>query len=99
LLLIGALLLESAALRTSGFAAISSQVTLGLRSAAYRPGRSVLCIALIASATFVIVALDAFQREESSQTAEGYPWMAESVLPLIHNPSTGEGREALNMPS
>ena len=65
LLLIAALLLESAWLRSRGFAAIGSQVTLGLRSAAYRPGRSILCIALIASATFVIVSLDAFRREGS----------------------------------
>ena len=37
-------------------------MTLGLRSAAYRPGRSILCIALIASATFLIVSLDAFRQ-------------------------------------
>jgi ABC-type lipoprotein release transport system permease subunit len=98
LLLIAALLLQSECLKSRGFAAIHGQVTLGLRSAAYRPGRSILCIALIASATFVIVALDAFQREESPQGAEGYPLLAESVLPLIHNPSTKEGREALNLP-
>jgi ABC-type lipoprotein release transport system permease subunit len=98
LLLIAALLLESAWLNSRGFAAIRGQITLGVRSAAYRPGRSVLSIALIASATFVIVSLDAFQREGSSQDFAGYPLMAESVLPLIHNPSTNVGREALNIP-
>ena len=98
LLLTAALLLESAWLRSRGFAAIGGQVTLGLRSAAYRPGRSILCIALIASATFVIVSLEAFQREAPSADMAGYPLMAESVLPLIHNPSTAAGREALNIP-
>jgi ABC-type antimicrobial peptide transport system permease subunit len=99
LLLIAALLLESAWLTSRGFAAIHNQITLGLRSAAYRPGRSLLCIALIASATFVIVSLDAFQRPEASAQVAGYPWMAESVLPLIHNPSGAAGRDALNLPA
>jgi ABC-type antimicrobial peptide transport system permease subunit len=99
LLLIAALLLESVWLRSRGFAAIRGQFTLGLRSAAYRPGRSILCIALIASATFVIVSLAAFQREAPPAEAEGYPLMAESVLPLIHSPATAEGRQALNMPA
>lgn len=99
LLLTAALLLESAWLHARGFAAIGGQVTLGLRSAAYRPGRSILCIALIASATFVIVSLEAFQREAPSAEMFGYPLMAESALPLIHNPSTATGREALNIPS
>ena len=98
LLLIAALFLESAWLCSRGLAAIRGQLTLGLRSAAYHPGRSILCIALIASATFVIVALDAFQREGSSGQFAGYPLMAESVLPLIHSPMTAAGREALNLP-
>jgi ABC-type lipoprotein release transport system permease subunit len=98
LLLIAALLVESAWLRSRGFAAIRGQVTLGLRSAAYRPGRSILCIALIASATFIIVSLEAFQRAAPSAEFAGYPLMAESVLPLIHSPMTAAGREALNIP-
>ena len=99
LLLIAALLFEWAWLLSRGFAAIHGQVTLGLRSAAYRPGRSILCVALIASATFVIVSLAAFQRERPTPLAEGYPLLAESALPLIHNPATAAGRQALNLPS
>jgi ABC-type lipoprotein release transport system permease subunit len=98
LLLIAALLIESAWLNSRGFASINSQIRLGLRSAAYRPGRSILCIALIASATFVIVSLDAFHRPAAPVQMAGYPWMAESVLPLINNPQTAAGREALNIP-
>jgi hypothetical protein len=80
LLLSASLLFVSAWLRARGFR-IGSQVTLGLRSAGYRPGRSVLCIALIASATFLIVSLDAFRRDTT--TANEYPWFAESAIPLI----------------
>ena len=40
-----------------------SLTQVGFRNATYRPGRSVLCIALIASAAFIIVAVDAFHRE------------------------------------
>ena len=98
LLLVAALMLESAWLSSRGFTAVRGQVTLGLRSAAYRPGRSILCTALIASATFVIVSLEAFQRGGPVSQVAGYPLMAESVLPLIYSPLTAKGREALNIP-
>jgi ABC-type lipoprotein release transport system permease subunit len=98
LLLIASLFFVSAWLngRTGS---VGGEFTLGLRSASYRPGRSVLCIALIASATFLIVALDAFRSGDTSAGAGGYPFVAESVLPLIHDPNTTSGREALNMTS
>ena len=98
LLLMGALLLESAWLHSRRFAAIGGLVTLGLRSLTYRPGRSILCVALIASATFLIVSLDAFRREDSPAGTGGFPLLAESVLPLIHDPNTAPGRAALNIP-
>jgi hypothetical protein len=69
-----------------------------MRNAAYRPGRSVLCIALIASATFVIVSLDAFRGGGSAEGTGGFPLWADSVLPLIHDPNTAAGRAALNLP-
>jgi ABC-type antimicrobial peptide transport system permease subunit len=98
LLLIAALLLESAWLHTRRFAPIRGQATLGMRNVAYRPGRSILCIALIASATFVIVSLDAFHRDGSSAGTGGFPLLADSVLPLIHDPNSAAGRSALNLP-
>lgn len=76
---------------------------LGFRNATYRPGRSVLCIALIASASFIIVAVDAFKRDNSDSSLNkksgsgGFPLLAESLLPLYHDPNTTEGREALNI--
>lgn len=76
---------------------------LGFRNATHRPGRSVLCIALIASAAFIIVSVDAFRRSGSSAVLDkksgsgGYPLLAESMLPLVQDPNTPEGREALNL--
>jgi hypothetical protein len=76
---------------------------LGFRNATSRPGRSVLCIALIASAAFIIVAVDAFKRDvrdtslEGKSGSGGFPLLAESILPLYHDPNTTEGREALNI--
>lgn len=84
---------------------------LGFRQASDRPGRSVLCIALIASATFIIVAVDAFRRESTgfaqlpvSQQPErpsspsgtgGFALIGQSLLPIFQNWNTAEGRDAL----
>ncbi|MDQ3755909.1 MAG: ABC transporter permease, partial [Acidobacteriota bacterium] len=76
---------------------------LGLRQTTHRPGRSVLCIALIASATFIVVAVEAFRRDAHMGVAErqsgtgGYTLLAETLLPLVHHPNTAEGREALSL--
>ena len=75
---------------------------LGFRNATHRPGRSVLCVALIASAAFIIVAVDAFRRDpgaHANATDLNYPLLAESLLPLYHDPNTEEGREELNLGS
>ncbi|MBI3652264.1 MAG: FtsX-like permease family protein [Acidobacteria bacterium] len=83
-----------------GFSAI---VLMGFRNATHRAGRSVLCIALIAAAAFIIVAVDAFKRDTAPNALDkksgtgGFPLMAESLLPLHYNPATVEGREALNL--
>jgi putative ABC transport system permease protein len=77
---------------------------LGFRNARHRPGRSLLCIALIASATFIIVAVDAFRRDDQSAALDrqsgsgGFPLLAESLLPLTYDLNTVEGREALTLP-
>jgi ABC-type lipoprotein release transport system permease subunit len=77
---------------------------LGMRNATYRPGRSVLCITLIAAAAFIIVAVDSFRRDDSAAAARerksgggGYALLAESLLPIVHDPNTPEGRDALNL--
>jgi putative ABC transport system permease protein len=76
---------------------------LGFRNATYRPGRSILCIALIASAAFIIVAVDTFKRDagdaanDKKSGAGGFPLLAESLFPLYHDPNTNEGKEALGI--
>jgi len=76
---------------------------LGIRNATHRPGRSVLCVTLIATASFMIVAVDAFRRgdQESLRAREsgsgGYSLLAESQLPVVYDPSTPEGKDALSL--
>jgi hypothetical protein len=76
---------------------------LGFRNVAHRPVRSVLCIALIASAAFIIVAVDSFKRDGHALSLDrksgtgGFPLLAEAALPIVHDPNTPEGREALNL--
>lgn len=77
---------------------------LGLRNASWRPGRSLLCIALIASATFLIVAVDSFRRggadplDPRSGTG-GYPLLAESLLPIPYDLGTLQGRASAGIDS
>jgi hypothetical protein len=73
---------------------------LGFRSAAFRPSRSVMSIALIASASFIIVAVDAFRRGETFVTdihsgTGGFALIAQSEVPILVNPNDAAGREAL----
>ncbi|HKU77339.1 MAG TPA: FtsX-like permease family protein [Pyrinomonadaceae bacterium] len=75
---------------------------LGFRNATYRPGRTVLCITLIAAAAFIIVAVDAFRRSGVSASDRksgtgGFPFVAESLVPVVHDANTPEGRESLNL--
>ena len=76
---------------------------LGLRNATYRPGRSVLSIAVIASATFILISVDAFRRDTRATPGDtrsglgGYALIVETLLPVVHDPNTREGRDALNL--
>lgn len=82
---------------------VSAVLRLGFRNASWRPGRSVLCVALIASAIFIIVSVDAFRLatpsdvSNASSGAGGFPIMGESLLPLYYNPATQEGRQSLGL--
>jgi len=89
-------------------AGISTVWKLGFRQASDRPGRSILCIALIASATFIIAAVEAFRRDSivplqpsfnqqpASPSGTGrYALMGQSLLPIFVNWNTPEGRQAL----
>ena len=75
---------------------------MGVRNAADRPGRSVLAIGVIASATFLIVAVGAFRREvqiagDRYSGTGGYNLLVDLLLPLVHDPNSRDGREALGL--
>ena len=78
---------------------------LGLRSATYRPARSVLSIAVVASATFILISVDAFRRDGAVATQDphsgtgGYALLVDTVLPLVNDPNSGEGRALLGLSS
>jgi ABC-type lipoprotein release transport system permease subunit len=87
----------------AGAAPLASLWQLGLRNAAWRPGRSLLSVALLASATFILVAVDAFRRDAADAAGGprsgtgGFALIAESALPVANDLSTPEGRGALNL--
>ncbi len=76
---------------------------LGLRGATYRPGRSVLSIAVIASATFILISVDAFRRDGRladggrQSGVGGYSLIVDTLLPVVNDPNTIEGRNALSL--
>jgi ABC-type lipoprotein release transport system permease subunit len=75
---------------------------IGLRNAAERPGRSVLAIAVIASATFILIAVGAFRREGPLPTDRhsgvgGYPLLVDLLLPIVNDPNSPDGREAIGL--
>jgi putative ABC transport system permease protein len=84
-------------------AAPRSVARFGAAYARWRPTRSVLSASLIAFACFVIVSVGAFRRDLASMSLApgsgtgGFALMAESVVPLMHNPNTATGREELSL--
>jgi ABC-type lipoprotein release transport system permease subunit len=76
---------------------------LGWRSARYRPGRSVLSMAVIASATFILISVDAFRRGDTQgetgprSGVGGYSVIVETLLPVVQDPNSRVGRDALNL--
>ena len=89
---------RSSAVRGAGLAGTSR---LGLRNAARNRSRSVLSTGLIASATFVIVAVAAGRRDPSVEKPDvnsgngGFSLVAESSTPLFDDLNTAAGREKL----
>ncbi|HEX4916078.1 MAG TPA: FtsX-like permease family protein, partial [Vicinamibacterales bacterium] len=82
---------------------VPAMFRLGVRHSSVRPARSVLSLALIAFASFVLVSVGAFRKDVSASTTDpasgigGYSLMAESVAPLMHDPNTREGRDGLGL--
>ena len=90
-------------LRAAGrHSAPPSVARLGIRNTSERPGRSVLAIAVIASATFILISVDAFRKGDADAAGTrsgtgGYPLMVDLLLPVIHDPNSPEGRLALGL--
>ncbi len=82
---------------------LPAMVRLGLRHTSVRPARSVLSLALIAFACFVLVSVGAFRKDANAATTDrsagtgGFALMAEAVAPLMHDPNTREGRDGLGL--
>ena len=98
LLLIASLAFLRGTLAASLERRVASLASLSVRNAGYRPGRTVLAAALIASATFLIVSVDAFRRDPAADEGREFPIVAESVRPLYHDPNTAEGRLEMSTP-
>jgi ABC-type lipoprotein release transport system permease subunit len=100
LLLAAALLYEWTWLTRRRNRPMGSVGRLGFRNAAHRPGRSILSIALVAAAIFLLVAVDAFRRperpawEDPKSGAGGYPLVAETVTPVVNLAEIQEARFA-----
>ena len=97
--LVGALCAASIYLRRRRSSAtlgrgLSGLFALGIRHTSVRPARSVLSLALIAFASFVLVSVGAFKKDVSAAGNDprsgtgGFSLMAESVAPLMHDPNT-----------
>lgn len=75
---------------------------LGTRNAGRHPTRSLLTAGLLASATFVIVAVQAFHREPETDLGKipsgsgGYPLWAEADVPIFQDLNSPDGRAELN---
>jgi hypothetical protein len=78
---------------------------LGLRNATYRPGRSVLSMAVVASATFILISVDAFRRSSQAESSDihsgtgGYALIVETTVPIAQDPNSPDGRELLGLPA
>jgi ABC-type lipoprotein release transport system permease subunit len=93
MLLIGALALAWRWLRASGAPSDPqpSLVGLGMRNAGRHPVRSVLTVGLLASATFLIVAVEAFHKETGQEFLNkhggsgGFALLAETDVPIFQD--------------
>ncbi len=76
---------------------------LSLRNATRQRRRSLLSLALIATATFLLVAVAAGRRNPALETPDlhsgngGFLFVAEATTPLIHDLSTANGRRKLDL--
>ena len=91
---------EASSLDGSGWQPVSR---LGFRYARYRPGRSVLSMAVIASATFILISVDAFRRGDTAgdtgphSGTGGYSVFVETLLPVVGDVNSRSARDSMNL--
>ena len=89
-----------AEIRGNGWAAF---LRLGFRNATHRPGRSLFCAGLVASATFIVVSTEAFRQDiqsislDKSSGTGGYRLLAESALPILYDLNSSSGQDSLGI--
>lgn len=76
---------------------LGSITSLGFRNAAWHPLRSTLSIALVASASFLLLALESFRQHNPKEGTGGYTLIAESQIPIVYDLNSPQGREALGL--
>ena len=82
---------------------LGAALRLGVRNVVRSRGRSLATTALIASSSFVIVAVGASRHDEDERALTkaggtgGFALMCEAIVPLQYDLNAAEGREALNV--
>jgi ABC-type lipoprotein release transport system permease subunit len=82
---------------------LSRLAPLAVRNATRHPVRSVLTVGLLAGASFMIVAVQAFHRDpgrdflEKTGGSGGFAWVGESTVPIFQDLNTPAGREAVGL--
>ncbi|MHB0955061.1 MAG: FtsX-like permease family protein [Pirellulaceae bacterium] len=87
--------LRSGGSRVAGITGSLPLLRLAVRSAARNPGRSTLTIALIATASFLIVAMSAFQLQPTETGTGGFTLLGESSQPIYADLESRAGRDEL----
>ena len=81
-----------------------SLTNLGFRNASRHPVRSLLTIGLLAAASFMVVAVQAFHRDPTHDFLEktggsgGYAWIGEATVPIFQDLNTTAGRAETHLP-
>jgi ABC-type antimicrobial peptide transport system permease subunit len=71
---------------------------LGTANTSWRPSRSLAAAGLVATAVFLLVAVDSFRKGAASAAGTGgFALIAEASVAMIDDPSTAAGRETLGL--
>lgn len=96
--LAGGVLLVRIQLRERSRRTVQSLGALGMRNASWKPGRSALCVTLIAVAVFLLVSLEAFRQQHES-APQRYSMVAEAQLPIVYDLNSAAARDAFGIGS